>query len=305
MLTFDFTGLYENEEFDFYKETTPRSLFASKYISLKDISGTNCICDDYAKEEIKRKIQEVLAGEYVDESNSDVAEDCVIDSNSDAAVDVLGKPRISFFDNGNYHYMSRILMEILVDDIKAGRVVRESGDAKIECLFDLIVFDHHPDMKWTSYGDILSCGCWVLSALKDIPGLKDVYIIGADKALMEEAFIDNPEVIDRVHYFGDFISFRESLENGRIIFSEDIYISVDKDVVSKDELFTNWDQGDMSIDELLSGLDFLNDSYFGKILAVDVCGECTPDSEDAFLPNGFKTSNRLNNKIISAFLKTL
>ncbi len=293
MLTFDFTGLYENEEFDFYKETTPRSLFASKYISLKNISGTNCICDDYAKEEIKKKIQEALA------------DGCFVDGGSVIDTTAVKEPRISFFDNGNYHYMSRILMEMLVNDIKAGRVVRESGDAKIECLFDLIVFDHHPDMKWTSYGDILSCGCWVLSALKDIPELKDVYIIGADKALMEEAFIDNPEITNRVHYFEDFISFREGLESGQIFFSEDIYISVDKDVVSKDELFTNWDQGDMSIDELLSGLDFLNDSYARKILAVDVCGECIPDSEDAFLPNGFKASNRLNNNIISVFLKTL
>ena len=49
---YDFTGIYENESFDFYKKEGARSLFCS----LKDISGTNCICDDYAYKEIREKI---------------------------------------------------------------------------------------------------------------------------------------------------------------------------------------------------------------------------------------------------------
>ncbi|MBE5844141.1 MAG: hypothetical protein E7302_08155 [Butyrivibrio sp.] len=281
MLTLDFTGIYENEEFDFYKETTPRSLFVSKYISLKDISGTNCICDDFAIEEIKKRIRKGLMN--TPGAGSDEEEKGAYSEN----------PRISVFDNGNYHYMSRILMEILVEDMKE------------ESSFDLIVFDHHPDMKWTSYGDVLSCGCWVLSALKDIRGLKYVYIIGADKKLMKEAYADTPETIDRVHYFEDFSLFKKSIDSGETNIAEKIYISVDKDVVSKDELLTNWDQGDMSIDELINALDYFEEKYHDKILAVDVCGECAPDSEDGYLPNGFSKSNRLNDNIISIFLKTL
>ncbi len=258
MLILDFTGIYENESFDFCKETDSRSLLFSEYISLKDISGTNCICDDFAKEEISRRL-----------------------------MDLPSKHRIRFFDNGNYHYMSRILMES----------VKEES-------FDLIVLDHHPDMKWTGYGEILSCGCWVLSALKDIPGLKNVYLIGADEKLMEEAYQDNPEIAGRVFYFRDFLSFKKKLDESESDMAKKVYISVDKDVLSEEELMTNWDQGDMTASELIDGLSFLKEKFGDDVIAVDVCGECIFDDPEAFSARGFTASNILNYKLINGFLKT-
>ena len=260
---YDFTGIYENESFDFYKKEGARSLFCS----LKDISGTNCICDDYAFDEIRGRIK-------------------AADSDDEAA---LGKgPRIRFFDNGNYHYMSRVLMEDMDENGESGA-------------FDLIVFDHHPDMKWTSYGEILSCGCWVLRALKDIPGISKVYIVGADRKLMEEAYQDNPEINGRVFYFEDFEALKQELQNACGDAAKKAYISVDKDVLSRDELVTNWDQGDMSLEELRSALTFLKSYYGDNIVAVDVCGECATDDPEAFGVFGFEASNRINNFIISVF----
>ena len=249
---YDFTGIYENEGFDFYKEGA-RSLFCS----LKDISGTNCICDDYACEEIRKRISA---------------------SPSENGL------RISFFDNGNYHYMSKLLMDELH-----------------ESAFDLVVFDHHPDMKWTSYGDVLSCGSWVLNAIKDRNELGHVFIIGADKKLMEEAYLDNPEISERVSYFENFASFKEEFVNSKKAATGKLYISVDKDVLSRDELVTNWDQGEMSLEELREGLLFLKDSYGDNIVSVDVCGECTADDPEAFTHRGYEASNLINHSILSVF----
>ncbi|WP_026528245.1 arginase family protein [Butyrivibrio sp. VCD2006] len=266
---YDFTGIYENESFDFYKKEGARSLFCS----LKDISGTNCICDDYAFEEIRGRIKACESeGEWT-----------------------IGKePAIRFFDNGNYHYMSRILMEDLCEKDRVDGTGESGG-------FDLIVFDHHPDMKWTSFGEILSCGCWVLRALKDIPGISNVYIVGADSKLMEEAYQDNPEVRDRVFYFEDFSALKEELQKAGKDAAKKVYISVDKDVLSRDELLTNWDQGDMSLEELKDALIFIKEYYGDNILAVDVCGECDVDAPEAFGSLGFEAGNRINDCILSVF----
>ncbi len=277
---YDFTGIYENESFDFYKKEGARSLFCS----LKDISGTNCICDDYACAEIKKRIAAARTESGEERGDSE------------------GGLRISFFDNGNYHYMSKVLMDVMCEEVAGGVAegMPAGGIGRGE-EFDLIVFDHHPDMKWTSYGEVLSCGSWVLNALKDIPGISKVYVVGADKKLMEEAFLDNPEISGRVCYFEDFAAFKVLLEDSGEDAAKKVYISVDKDVLSRDELLTNWDQGDMTFDELCSALTFLKDYYGDNIIAVDVCGECTMDAPDAFGLIGFDASNRINDAIISIF----
>ena len=297
---YDFTGIYENESFDFYKKEGARSLFneiekasetegtsgdeASRgnYISLRDISGTNCICDDYACAEIKKRIADGCPDSGADFKDAD---------------DLKGSPRISFFDNGNYHYMSKLLMDDLCERASfLSEGVGQQGGA-----FDLVVFDHHPDMKWTSYGEVLSCGSWVLNALKDRKELRQVFIIGADKKLMEEAYSDNPEINGRVSYFEDFKAFQRMLESSGKDEAKKLYISVDKDVLSEDELSTNWDQGEMTLEELRDGLSFLKSCYGDNIVAVDVCGECTVDSPESFTEKGFEASNKINSMIMSVF----
>jgi arginase family enzyme len=267
MLIIDFTGIYENEGFTFHAEGNPRSL-----LRLNDVTGTNCICDDFAWEKIKERLMEL---------------------------DKL--PYIRFFDSGNYHYMSKVLMDVMNEKEELPE-------------FDLVMFDHHPDMKWTSYGEILSCGSWVLNALKDIPALRKVYIIGADEKLTKEVQDEHPEYENRVTFLRDMESFwaargnnnEASDGNGADSRADEetvrkVYISVDKDVISRDELATNWDQGEMTIDELKKALEDLKNRFEGRILAVDVCGECTPDSEDLFTEQGVASSNRVNQMICDVF----
>ena len=59
-----------------------------------------------------------------------------------------------------------------------------------------------------------------------------------------------------------------------------LYVSIDKDVLCPEEAATTWSQGDMTLEEMLKVLLALC-SHFekenGKILQVDICGECDPD----------------------------
>jgi hypothetical protein len=262
---YDFTGIYENESFDFYKKEGARSLFDSNcnYVTLTDISGTNCICDDYAYEEIKRRIPGQLQKSEIE---------------------------IRFFDNGNYHYMSKLL----IDDLFENGVY----PVNLKGGFNLVVFDHHPDMKWTSYGDILSCGSWVLNTLKDRPQLDKVYIVGADKGLISEVWEEHPEFQGKVF----FLESVSELENHEGTFSRPVYLSIDKDVLSGDALATNWDQGDMSLDVFKYSLGYLKDRLGDKILAVDVCGEVTPDDDRAFSKLGIEASDMINCMIVDIFV---
>ncbi len=276
MLIFDFSGIYENEGYDFF-EKDPRSIFKGStkrdiLISFKDISGTNCICDDYAKENIKKRIKDAI------ESIEDVKR-CTDNGGCGVESSFRSLPGIRFLDSGNYHYMSRILMDLIMKD-------RE---------FDLVLFDHHPDMKWTSYGEILSCGSWILNALNDCENLRNVYAIGVDHELSQEIMNEHLELKDRVFFYDHIeeLSFDE-MDKG-------IYISIDKDVLSSDEIETNWDQGEMTVGELKESLELLRDRFGGDILAVDVCGECAPDSEYLFTEYGIEASNMINLMISAIF----
>ncbi len=67
MIYMDFSGQYAG--------------YDGEYVDCRDISGTNCYCDDIAKEELRQKI----AG--------------------------YGPEGVHFFDSGNYHYVSLLWLE--------------------------------------------------------------------------------------------------------------------------------------------------------------------------------------------------
>ena len=66
---------------------------------------------------------------------------------------------IHFIDSGNFHYVSEFYLERLTEE------------------FVLVVFDHHSDMLKPLFGDILSCGSWILNAMEHNKYLKKVILI--------------------------------------------------------------------------------------------------------------------------------
>ena len=113
---------------------------------------------------------------------------------------------------------------------------------RIDRPFALLHLDHHPDRQESAFGgDVLSCGGWVADALRELALLRhSVTVMSAS---------DEVEI--------------------------PVYVSLDKDVMSREYARTDWDQGDMSLQEVM---DVISDAVAGhEVLGVDICGEITAD----------------------------
>lgn len=222
----------------------------SRSIDCRDISSTDCYCDDEALAAIQAKI---------------------------AGVSVNG---IHFFDSGNYHYMSKLWTD------------------KIQEPFNLLIFDHHPDMQPPRFEGILSCGGWVKEVLKKNSFVQKVVAVGvADKLIIElkgDEATEFSKFEDRVEFIAES-EIREGYIVGKDIASDPfaagnqvteklamrikkslaqdcpLYISIDKDVLRKEDAATNWDQGSLSLQMLCDCIRTLCNTV--QILGVDICGE--------------------------------
>lgn len=142
---------------------------------------------------------------------------------------------------------------------------------KIERQFILILFDNHSDDMDSVFGkDLLSCGSWVKN-VRNLPLCKSaVHINNAEAPL--------PFLPDGVP----------------------VYLSIDKDVLSRDYARTNWDQGNMTLEELFYILDQISSSH--EILGVDVCGGI---SESKGATSADLAINRNTDFQLSSYLKKL
>lgn len=209
----------------------------------------------------------------------DVAVDSIRKLLTDEKVAAAG---VHFIDSGNYHYMSALLTELVKEP------------------FSLVVLDHHPDMQPPMFGDILSCGGWVLKVLGENEFVRDVHIIGADEHLVAQL---DPEDASKVKFYDLGKSDSEGACNGAIPFDLEsfktdypVYLSIDKDVLSRDEVVTNWDQGDMDSNQLFLLVKKLVAE--GRLLGVDICGECAPDQEDCDIAAAVAGNDAFNRQIL-------
>ncbi|MCQ2060110.1 MAG: arginase family protein [Fibrobacter sp.] len=222
----------------------------SLVIDCSDIGGTDCYCDDEAVSAIQAKI---------------------------AGVSVNG---IHFFDSGNYHYMSKLWTD------------------KIQEPFNLLIFDHHPDMQPPRFEGILSCGGWVKEVLEKNSFVQKVIVVGIADKLISDLKGDEAAEFSKFEDRVEFIAESE-IREGDIV-EKDIasdpftagnqvaeklamrikktlpqdcptYISIDKDVLRKEDAATNWDQGSLSLQMLCGCLQALCNTT--QILGVDICGE--------------------------------
>ena len=112
---------------------------------------------------------------------------------------------------------------------------------RIDRPFTLVLFDNHPDDQPCAFGEeLLSCGSWVRDAVK-LPFCKGV--------------LWNPESATT---------------------DDEVYISIDLDVLSPEYARTNWDQGGMTIPDLLGRLREFRRRC--GIIGVDICGGLPDDS---------------------------
>lgn len=235
------------------------------WIDCSDIPGTDCYCDDEAVETIRK---------------------CI----ADAGIKDAGG--IHFFDNGNYHYMSKIWTDMVQEP------------------FSLVVFDHHPDMQEPRFGNILSCGGWVKKVLEANRFIDSVAIIGVADHLVEEIrteiashpagarndnvlFVCESEIANHTSHIPHFTS------------PLPLYISIDKDAFSPAYAVTNWDQGSLDVATLKEIIAGLATSH--KIIGIDICGERAHDfsgDESHSVQEADALNDRTNRELVD-FLQNL
>ena len=281
----DFTGVYAEQAFMQELRATAETSKDVRWLDCTKIVGTDCYCDDDAIKEINELIDNA-------ESNSKSECDSIIENRDNST----NAPAIHFFDNGNYHYMSKLWTD------------------RVQEPFTLIVFDHHPDMQPPRFGGILSCGGWVKEVLDNNKFIQNAIIIGVKDELVEtvrKELLQSGEsnILDKVTFIKESELEKKiplsSFVYQRSGLSSSIYISIDKDALSPAYTATNWDQGSLTIDALKECIASLTTGR--KILGVDICGERAHDfegNEHHTIQEADVLNNSLNRELVE-FLQKL
>jgi hypothetical protein len=145
---------------------------------------------------------------------------------------------VSFLGKGDYHYATYLFLE------------------RLDLPFVLVVLDNHLDGRETFEGYI-SCGSWLREAT-GLPHLRRVVLITPQIHAEKK---DGKIFEVRAHQSDKILSLTENYP---------IYLSIDKDVLDKSHLNTNWDQGNLTFKNISRIIRLFPP---GKIMGVDICGE--------------------------------
>ncbi len=184
---------------------------------------------------------------------------------------------LTYLASGNYHYLTSIILEGINEP------------------FSLVLLDNHTEMLDINYDGFISCGSWLSHVIENNKYLKEVYILGVSEKYLDDLDsryynIKNFHIISRENLVKD-----KSLIN-KVLPSYKTYLSIDKDVFSRNLAITNWDQGSMDFDSFRN----LIENIKHKIFAADLCGEDTinPQSSHRLVKaENLSKNNKLNNEI--------
>ncbi len=201
-------------------------------------------------------------------------------------------PMVTFFGSGDYHHLTTMLVAGIAEP------------------FTIVHFDNHPD--WVRVPPTHNCGGWVNRALA-LPQVQRVVTLGvcSDDLVTPQLKTGNVPALSsgrlelhpwraapsrvwgRVrdghghrqagHFLEwaclgdkDFAAFAGELA-GRLP-TDAVWVTIDKDVLRAADAATNWDQGQMPLQAMLSALEKL--AAKRRILGVDICGEYSPPRFD-------------------------
>ncbi len=282
----DFTGVYAEQPFMQGLRNAAKTSKEVRWLDCTKIVGTDCYCDDDAIKEINELIDNA-------ESCNRTESKSIIEKSGNSA----NVPAIHFFDNGNYHYMSKLWTD------------------RVQEPFTLIVFDHHPDMQPPRFGGILSCGGWVKEVLENNKFVQSIIIIGVKEELVETACEElsqsgESNILDKVTFIRESelntLSPQTTLSSFvyRLSSPHSLYFSIDKDALAPAYAATNWDQGSLTLDALKEYISTLAANH--KILGIDICGERAQNFEgDAnhTVQEADSLNNSLNRELVEFLQK--
>lgn len=179
--------------------------------------------------------------------------------------------------SGDYHHISTLLIQQIAQ--------------KINQPFQVVVLDNHPDNMRFPFG--IHCGSWI-SHIAKLPYISHVHVLGMTSSDVELAHSWETRLkplyagkltnwclnvnVGWAHKIGLRKAFKVFTDVDTMIqaFMLDqqtvtvpTYLSIDKDVLSKDVVQTNWDQGIMNEAQLMAIIQALKPNLVGS----DITGE--------------------------------
>ena len=177
---------------------------------------------------------------------------------------------VVFMGSGDFHHVSLLLIE------------------RLNTSMQVVVLDNHPDNMRYPFG--IHCGSWVWHVAK-LPFVARVNVLGIASSDVEGAHVienhlaplrsgkvvywcvrRNLRALGRfgVRHSHSFASVSEMLDRfSAAITPAPVYLSIDKDVLARDVVETNWDQGVMTLEELESAIGLVR----GRLIGSDVVGD--------------------------------
>ncbi len=156
---------------------------------------------------------------------------------------------VTFLGSGDFHQVTEIL-------------ISEFSDPMI-----VIDFDFHSDL--TILAPPYTCGSWLKTTLKNknilkciITGVKITNTLSFTRHLFDKVLINEPGEGGVVGSFRDII---EKFSNKKA------YITIDKDCLTSKYALTNWEEGKLSLEDLISMLKIAKDKL--DVVGVDITGD--------------------------------
>ncbi|MGG4036132.1 arginase family protein [Paenibacillus cisolokensis] len=180
---------------------------------------------------------------------------------------------VTLIGRGNYHYVSYLLT------------------SELSVPFTLVLFDYHSDMMETPDDMHISCGSWVLEAIRRLPHLRKVLLIGVSEAGLKQMPGDVRAKV--LAYPNDNVNESESGIRSLVsnIPTDTVYISIDKDVLNPGEAVTDWEQGRFSLRFMVRILEAIAKAK--RVAGVDICGEY-PITPAHIYRNEMRQASRIN-----------
>lgn len=188
---------------------------------------------------------------------------------------------LHFIDSGDFHYLT------------------EYWVSRLDEPFSLVVFDHHPDMQPPQWEGVVSCGGWVTDVLRKNPFVRNIIIVGASDELISQIPVHLREKV--LFYSQAEIDHHQAWPSkaGRMI-HESVYISIDKDVLRKQDAVTDWSNGDMTLLQLQAVLRIIYANE--KVIGIDITGECSATLDYLSEVRSADINNRANEELMRMIL---
>ncbi|CEG58742.1 arginase family protein [Legionella fallonii] len=144
--------------------------------------------------------------------------------------------------------------------------------------FLLIILDNHTDCSF--FPPQFSCGNWVNMSSKLSSCVKIIHIGATQGYGKFEKHFGVTQLVAKNKLVT--ISGSEFVQNGGVLIKQALtdvdsylpfYLSIDKDVLSKEVIMTDWDQGVMSLEDMFMVINLLLQNR--QCIGADICGEKT------------------------------